>query len=521
MSIEPHVQAALIRGKERLFAAHGRDRNFTGCGVGFRRRAGQVTDEPVIIAMVEHKLPDGAVTSRLKLPATVEVDGVSYGVDVVEAGPVFASSAREAIRPDAISTTGPIVSQFTPLVQGCSIQNVNAADDDLGTLGCFVVDNVDFTVCMLSAGHVLANDDLSSDGEVIIQPAAADNDGYNTDVATLKRFVQTEDNPSVDAAIAQVDQQSSSGWQPTFAEDLMPPISASHPAVGMCIASDYYYNSFLARMDLTVQALNVTIANATDTETNIVAPEVGTNIEKVGRTSGYTSAVVDAVAVSVNVTNNDGSVAVMDNMIWSQWLSIGGDSGAVACLGGPGDVYIVPAVGGCQILSAVETYYEVSATNLNQLTTATQNVFLSKSLTGNLAINLIYMNGQVIIDRLTADTGDAYNQATAQAYAQEYYAKYYDIIGAALNDPDSTDPVITQDLCEDYYTFWEFLSTDPADGGAGIITQDEADAAFVLLIVLLSAVGQDYQQFLAYLNEESIYSGLYTAAVSAGTLEVP
>jgi hypothetical protein len=92
VSIEPDVQAALIKGKDQLFAEHGRDRNFTGCGVGFRRRAGKVTEEPVIIAFVEHKLPAGAVSRRLLLPETVEVDGVSYGVDIVEAGPVYASS---------------------------------------------------------------------------------------------------------------------------------------------------------------------------------------------------------------------------------------------------------------------------------------------------------------------------------------------------------------------------------------------------------------------------------------------
>jgi hypothetical protein len=519
VSIEPDVQAALIKGKDQLFAEHGRDRNFTGCGVGFRRRAGKVTEEPVIIAFVEHKLPAGAVSRRLLLPETVEVDGVSYGVDIVEAGPVYASSGSGKIAPDVIEDTGPIDGVYRPLVQGCSIQNINADESNFGTLGCFVIDTTDNTVCLLSANHVIAMDSEATPGQEIIQPAVADSGTSDYGVATFKRAATISD---VDAAIAQLDTQSSSAWQATFADDLMEPISTSHPAVGMCVASDSSFNSFLSRMDSTLSELGVTIAGVPSGSTGTAAPVVGTNIEKVGRTSGYTSSTVDAIAVTVTVDFGDDIISAMQNMIWSQWFHLAADSGAIACQGGPGDIYVLPALGECEILGSVESYYDIPATNGNAITNAAQDDFLSQSLSGLLAINLIYMNGQVVIDRLASDTGTAYNQATAQAYASEFYDKYYDVIVNALQDPDSTDPVLTDDMITDYYTFWTFLTTAPASGGAGgIITDNEADSAYTLMIILGDAVGMTFQELIAYFNQESIYNTLYQLAVYTGTLETP
>lgn len=523
MSIAPAVQAALIKGKDQLFAQHGKDRNFTGCGVGFRRTGGQVTAEPVIIAMVEHKLPAGAVSSRYQIPATVEVDGVSYGVDVVEAGPIFASSGEGAVRPDAVSTSGPITGQYLPPVPGCGIANINATPSEIGTLGCFVTDNTDSTVCVLSANHVIARVNEASAGESVIQPSQADGGGASDAIATVKRFVTLAGAPifnPVDVAIAQLNDQPYWGADP--ANGLMEPISETHPAVGMCVANDSSYNSFLTQMNLTLSAINATIAGASASSPWVVAPAVGTNIEKVGRTTGYTSSVIDAVSVVANV-NFDGTLFVMSDLIWSQFLSLApGDSGAVACVGGSGDVYVPPPAPGCDVLASVETYFDIPTSTANSLTNQIQDKFLSQSLGGNLAINLVYMNSRVVLDRLAADTGDAYNQATAQAYAQEYYAKYHDVIVNALANPDSTDSVITDAMIEDYYTFWEFLTTSPADGGAGgIISQSEADAAYAFMILIGSAIGMNYQQFVALLDEGTTYDYLYQLVESTGTLEVP
>ena len=524
MSIDPDIQAALIRGKDELFAKHCKDPNFTGCGVGFRRRAGKVTQEPVIIAFVEHKLPAGAVSSRLIMPETVLVEGMSHGVDVVEAGPVYGSSGNGAavnggeIVLDAIENTGPIPYIYRPLVQGCGIQNVKDVESNLGTLGCFVVDNSDLTTCILSASHVMTRFNSASAGEVIIQPAAADGGSSTNGVAKLKRSVGISD---VDAAIAQLDTQSSSAWSLTFARGLMAPIGTGHPAVGMCVANDSSYNSFLSRMDSTISELGVTISGTTSSNPGTVAPAVGMYIEKVGRTSGYTSAVIDAVAVSLNA-NLDGNTAAMTNMIWSQYFHMEGDSGAIACEGGPGNVYVMPSLGICQILGAFESYYAIPATNGNEITNAAQDRFLSESLGGLLAINLIYMNGQLIIDRLNSHTGTDYNQATAQSYALEYYNSYYNAVVTALQNPDATTPVVTSQMFQDYYTFWTFLTTAPSSGGAdGILTANEAQSAYSFMVTLGGLIEYTYQELITFFNQKAEADYLYQLAAYTGTLITP
>jgi hypothetical protein len=518
LSIHPDTQAALIKGKDELFAKHGKDPNFTGCGVGFRRRGGKVTQEPAIIAFVEHKLPAGAVSSRLMLPGTVMVDGVNYGVDVVEAGPVYASSGKSEITLDAIETTGPINEQYRPIVQGCGIQNVNDVATNLGTLGCFVVDNTDKTICLLSANHVIARFSSAAGGEVIIQPAAADGGTSSDGIAKFKRYVGISD---VDAAIAQLTDQSGSSYSLAFAYGLVQPISATHPAVGMCVANDSSYNSFLSRMDSTLSELDVTIATIPGNAPATAAPVVGMNIEKVGRTSGYTSAPIDAVAVTLNA-NFDGNMINMTNLIWSQWFHMEGDSGAIACQGGPGNIYVEPSIDSCVILSAFENYYAIPATNGNAITNAVQDQFLSQSLGGLLAINLIYMNGQLITSRLSSHTGTAYNQATAQAYALEYYNRYYDAVITALENPDATTPVVTNQMFEDYYTFWTFLTTAASSGGAGgILTTEEADAAYAFMLTLGGLIGYTYQQLITFFNQKAECDNLYQLAVSTGTLLTP
>ena len=40
MSIRPEIREALLQGRDQIWARHGKDPNFTGCGIGYRRRGG-------------------------------------------------------------------------------------------------------------------------------------------------------------------------------------------------------------------------------------------------------------------------------------------------------------------------------------------------------------------------------------------------------------------------------------------------------------------------------------------------
>lgn len=95
--LEAGLQAALEPAKQQLFEAYRGKAGFTGCGIGFRRKAGRVTGEPAVIAMVTKKLPAGAVSRSRLLPAGVTVGGRDWCVDVVEVGPLTLASSTLAV----------------------------------------------------------------------------------------------------------------------------------------------------------------------------------------------------------------------------------------------------------------------------------------------------------------------------------------------------------------------------------------------------------------------------------------
>lgn len=60
--------------------------NVVGVGVGYRRQAGQQTDELTLVVMVSRKVPVNILSARDVIPA--EIDGVP--VDVQELGEIRA-----------------------------------------------------------------------------------------------------------------------------------------------------------------------------------------------------------------------------------------------------------------------------------------------------------------------------------------------------------------------------------------------------------------------------------------------
>jgi hypothetical protein len=516
----PHY-ARLRQARDRIWSSYRHDPNFTGCGIGFRQRAGQRTDELVVIAMVVHKMPAGSVSARRMLPANVRIDGRPYGVDVVQVGLVFAAGRQAAAQPADVANTGPITAKMRPLVQGCSISNLNAEQSNDGTLGCFVTDNTDGSVCLLSANHVIARLNQAAIDELIVQPAMVDGgDSLGYASAYLKRFIPLvagdTDLNVVDAAIAQLMED----YTPDVADGLMAPISASHPAVGMVVGSDDGGNCFLCRMDTALNLLNVSLLPATSGSPCVVSPEPGMYIEKVGRTSGYTASIVDAIDVTVTVHFVNGTM-VMTDMIWTQFFSIAGDSGAVACQGGNGRTFVLPPGAPCPLLSAVESYYALPTANNNALTNKMQSQFLAQSLTGSLMIQLVYLNSQVAIDRLATDQGSAYNQASAQEFAQDYYTKYTALLTSVLANPDGGTVVTQQNISDGVYIIDE-IANPASEGYEGLLTQPEIEAAVAIYAgIVANTVSMNFQQVVDYMNESSIFNEIYSALATVSTIEMP
>ncbi|BCJ29294.1 hypothetical protein [Actinocatenispora sera] len=519
MVFDADVQASLIRAQRKLFRVFRDDPHFTGAAIGMRHRAGDYVDEPVVIAMVRKKLAEGQIPLHRMVPATIEVDGRRWGVDVVEVRPlrhpglpaVANASYRPgpdagAAKPNAVND--PIRKKFTDPVQGAGISNATGSLS--GTLGCFVrdLDNNDGRICFLSSNSVLARVDQPAFGEAIYQPARQDGGGSNDAIGTVRRFSELGTTATVDAAIGVLNSGVTADLG--VADGLMAPISATHPAIGMITASDTdplqrHVNSFISRMDHIVDALHVELSVADDEHSCIAAPQLFSHIEKVGHASGYTSSMVTALAAIVKIDYGFKYVTLTDQ-IWSQAFCLPGDSGALVLAGGNGRTFVQepePPTSNCELLATVGHYYDLPLADDNDLTSQARDQFLAQSPLGNLLIGAIYLNQQTVIDRL----GGKEAEGVAIGYAKEYYDKYRTLVATVLANPDS-GATMTQENIDDL----EFMFAGMT-GGAGIqpvLDQDEAQVAYTLLTgVVANTVGMNYQQIIDYMNDPGVFQTVY------------
>lgn len=543
MKFDPEVEAALHQAKERLWAGHRDDPNVHGVGIGFRNRGGQWTDEPVVVAIVGKKRPAGYVSRRRLLPTSVDVEGKPWGVDVIQAGPFSwplasdspATGASTAVqtRPAAAGSGKKLTDPWRPPQQGVSISNYNDTENNgnvAGSLGCFVVDNTDGSICMLSANHVIARENLGElSVDPIVQPGRLDggliNGTTNDTVATLKRFVSLADGTTVDAAIAQLtDQTYGGGYTDAIPDDVMPPISRTHPAVGMVVAGDQFGTSLLTRMDATVAATNVTLLGSDPVSGGVgavqavKAPEPFMNIEKVGRTTGYTTATIIVVGTHVEVdTRSSLGTLTYTDLILALFFIDAGDSGSIACEGGVGNPEAVSEFLAlpCELLAAAANYYDIpQLTSDEALSDTLRDDFLSQSLIGRLMITTTYVNTQTVKDRWDSRVGSD-EQQTEQSYAQYYYAKYHDFVATVLEDPTSK-AVVTEENLDD-------LAIMIAGSSApdGIMTQAETDAANAIYTdVFVNTLGMNRQQVIDYFNDHDAYQTVYNHLAAVPTIEL-
>jgi hypothetical protein len=555
--LDPDVEAALRRGKRQLLDAYGDDPNVTGAGVGFRFRGGQWTDEPVVTVMVAKKRTEALISRARLLPKTVEVDGKSWGVDVVQAGPfvLHHPPAQQATARDAVADhplprdarrermaeeardklTGggfkSLTGKVRPPREGCSISNYDETVADgkvAGTLGCFVKDPTDNTICLLSCNHVIGLLNQGKVGDPIIQPGGLDGGvKLSNAIAKLKRFSPLGDGTEVDAAIAQLDSQSE--YTIEVMNDLMPPISATHPAVGMVVAGDSNgITSLLTRMDATLASVNVELLGSTPphggagSSSELQAPEIGMNLEKVGRTTGYTSATVLVLGVDAQV-NTGGPLGIIEyqDLAWVMFFSLPGDSGSVACRGGSGNLeevlLFLALLAEDDLLGAIGDYYDVplNTSANNQLADDLRDNFLAQSKTGQLLIDATYVNSQVVIDRLQKDTGSAHLQSSQQKHAKELWSKYYDLAAKLITSKSPTAVVTSSEL--------KVVSSIMSGlGQCSMYSKNESQAAALLYrSVVKPTQGMNRTQLLNYMNKQSVFSAVHHGIISAGTLEIP
>lgn len=248
-----------------------------GLGIGEKLSAGQPTGALALRIYVERKLPTRRLTNPV--PAAVAIPAVGeLPTDVIELGHIEPQSFRERAR---------------PAMPGCGLGHVTAT---VGTFGCLVKRHDDDALYILSNSHVLADVGFAQSGDTVIQPGSLDGGAERADaLAKLTEFVPFAfddvgfDN-QVDAAIAKVRRRD---WVVTEIREL----GMTPAGVGRVIRR-------------------------------------GMQVKKVGRTTGFTTGVVQDVHFRTALTypRPNGArtqrVGFKDQVLCTRY-SDSGDSGAV------------------------------------------------------------------------------------------------------------------------------------------------------------------------------------------------
>lgn len=257
--------------------------NVNGVGIGMKWVNGVPTDTPAILVFVEEKMPEDGVITKFDASQMVppQIDGIP--TDVIEVGKIEKQGFTTRVR---------------PIRPGYSAGNGKIT---AGTIGGIFTDKDGQTVA-LSNNHVFANENRAKTGDLIYQPGPLDvkgfkavNVGWTEPVAnlpyfaTLKSFIPL--SPSTtnlqDTAIATIDNKL--------------------VATGM--------------VDPTYPTINKAIRG-------FAAPQVNMQVQKCGRTTGYTTGRVMALNASFTVRYDIGNVK-FGNCVVCSAMSAGGDSGSI------------------------------------------------------------------------------------------------------------------------------------------------------------------------------------------------
>jgi hypothetical protein len=263
--------------------------NVVACGVGYKIRDDQVTDEPGVIISVTHKLPAAQLSAQDLVPA--ELDGVV--TDVIETGIIRAFQGhRDRWRP----TVPPGVS-------------LGHEDITAGTFGCLVRRGDERFI--LSNNHVLANSNAGRPGDAILQPGRADGGSDADKIAKLADFVAIdfgEGQAGCGASLARLQR-----W-------LSPTVAARQESPGENVV-----DAALARP----LSSNLVSSNILEigTPAGIAGVTLGTAVQKSGRTTGHTTGRIIQVDVTVQVAYGS-QAALFVNQLMADGMSQPGDSGS-------------------------------------------------------------------------------------------------------------------------------------------------------------------------------------------------
>jgi hypothetical protein len=285
-----------IEAKRRYVDSLLQRRNVVACGVGYKESEGTITDEPCIVVGVSHKVPKAQLAEEDLVPQMVG----DVRTDVQEVG-IFRALGGERER-------------HRPAFPGISCGHV---DVSAGTIGCLVRKGGE--VFLLSNNHVLANTNRASQGDAIIQPGRFDGGTPEDRIATLEAWVplkigtKESDCPWANAAVQILNAVASAAGSSSRLTALQerPAENQVDCAIARPLSADL----------VTPSILDIGIPKG------VREGVLGMDVQKVGRTTGYTTGRITQVDVTVQVDYEGQAVTFVDQFM-ATGMSSGGDSGS-------------------------------------------------------------------------------------------------------------------------------------------------------------------------------------------------
>lgn len=282
--------------------------NVVSVGIGYKTSKGQKTDKLSVICSVEQKKPKESLATKDLIPT--EINGIP--TDVVQSGIVKAFSNTTKQR---------------PALGGDSIGHYAIT---AGTLGCIVRKNDQLMI--LSNNHVLANSNEGKEGDAILQPGSYDKGTSADQIATLSEFVPVSfiENglPDTDCLIAKSSASFLNFFSYIFGRKSRLKaysLEAITNTVDAALAKPLNESDVLQEIRGIGQIVGVKEI------------ELGMEVHKQGRTTGYTKGIIDQIDVTTQVSYGTNKTAIFTDQIVitssEGSFSQPGDSGSAVCSG--------------------------------------------------------------------------------------------------------------------------------------------------------------------------------------------
>jgi hypothetical protein len=283
--------------------------------------------------------------------------------------------------------------------------------------------------------------------------------------------------------------------------NLMPVPSPQHPAVGLLFAGACTRTT-LNPIDMVLKQLNCQFLSGGNSTTTA---DIGMNVEKVGRTTEYTTATIAELDVSITVNYTFGPGA-FDHQIAVHYLADPGDSGSVVCKGGKGSTSDCPSCGSSSSSSsAIQTDLAMDRAIVSEF----RDKHLRHTSVGRYLVDVFSENEDQIARRIN----DTPLSTEDRTFLQGMYEKHIHEIRAALLQPDRrtfhvTDTHLT-DLRETVTRISRHLS------------EDEKRAAGQLLEIVGTANGKTVREILDMLNDSRLLDRVKDTLFRVKFLEQP